>query len=259
MDGGDIPVPVISGVPVGGQAKNLREVVSVSQALCGRVSEVMSHATIPITIGGDHSLAIGSIAGAANFLRGQGAENLGVLWVDAHADSNTPETSSTGNIHGMPLAAVLGFGARKLTEVGGTSPKVRPENVVIFALRILDPGERDLLRRLAVRCMTMNEVEERGIATATTEVLERLRQRVKHLHVSFDLDAIDPAEAPGVSTPETGGLSTREAHFLLDQVARSGLLCSADFAELNPLKDQGQRTACLTVDLVSSLLGKARL
>ena len=219
------------------------------EVLYKAVSQALEREELPIVLGGDHSIAIGSVGGASQ----SGA--MGLLWIDAHADFNTPDVSPSGNIHGMPLAILNGHGDPTLVNVGRPGAKVDPNDVVIIALRDLDAIERLRLLESGMHIFTMREIDERGIAAVTREALERLRHR-ERLHVSLDLDSVDPAFAPGVGTPVTGGLSTREAHLLMEIIAEDGRVGSLDVVEINPILDVRNRTAGLAADLVASLLGK---
>lgn len=207
---------------------------------------------VPVFLGGDHSVSVGSIGGVT-------ADGpVGVLWIDAHGDFNTPDTSPSGNIHGMPLAALLGLGAPQLVNVGRPGAKLTSRDVVLVGVRDLDPPERDLLRRHDMHVYTMSDIDERGIAAVARDALRHL-SHVPRIHVSLDLDVVDPREAPGVGTPVTGGLTYREAHLLMELVARDGRLGSADVVEVNPILDTHNRTAEMAVDLVESLFGKSIL
>jgi arginase len=223
---------------------------------CARIYEVASAAvargSFPLFLGGDHSLAIGTIGGVTV------DEPTGVLWIDAHADMNTPETSPSGNLHGMPLAALLGHGVDELVNVGRPGAKLDPGDVVLIGTRSIDPGERELLKRTGVGVYTMRELDERGVSVVVREALVRLAHRPR-LHVSLDLDVLDPGEAPGVGTPVPGGLTYREAHLLMEIVAESERVASAEVVEINPILDNGNRTARLACGLISSLLGKSIL
>ncbi len=183
---------------------------------------------------------------------------VGVLWIDAHGDLNTPETSPSGNLHGMPLAALLGHGNREMVDLGRPGPKLEPRDVVLIGVRDLDPGERELIRELDLAVYTMRQIDERGLAVVAAEALERLGHRDR-LHVSLDMDALDPSEAPGVGTPVPGGLIYREAHLLMELCAESGRVHSADVVEINPILDRENQTARLACGLVASLLGQAIL
>jgi len=206
----------------------------------------------PIALGGDHSVSMGTVSGVARGAR------TGVLWIDAHADLNIPETSPSGNIHGMPLAHLLGRGDARLLEVWGGGAIIRPEDVVFIGLRSLDPAERAFIRDAGIRAYTMKEIDRRGIATVAEEALSHLKG-VSRLHVSFDADVLDPSVAPGVGTPVSGGLTYREAHLLMELLADAEVVTSLDLVEVNPILDVRNATARITVEMAMSLLGKAIL
>jgi arginase len=205
--------------------------------------------SFPIVLGGDHSISMGSVAGVAQ--RGRTA----VLWIDAHADLNTPASSPSGNLHGMPLAHLLGLGDARLLSIWGGGQVVAPEDLVFIGLRSIDAGERELIRSLGIRAYTMKDIDTRGIADVAREAIDRLRG-ADQLHVSFDADALDPDLAPGVGTPVPGGLRYREAHLLMELLADSGRVTSLDLVEVNPLLDVRNRTGRIMVEMAASLLGK---
>lgn len=259
LDGGDVPVPLRERL--GRHTPSNRELyISTIGQICdelfARVHASLRAGRFPLVLGGDHSIAVGSIKGAADFC-GQQSAHLGLLWVDAHADMNTPATSPSGNIHGMPLSTVLGLGFERLVHVGGVGPKLAPENVVLLGIRDLDRDERSFVRETGIRYYTMKDIDQRGMYAVVREALADLTKRCAALHVSFDLDAVDPVYAPGVSTPVRGGLTYREAHLLLELVAEVGLLRSMDLVELNPMNDVGHQTTRLCIELALSALGKA--
>lgn len=202
-----------------------------------------------VSLGGDHSMSMGTVAGLCHGLP------TGLLWVDAHADINTPATSPTGNVHGMPVAHLLGLGDERFTAIWGGGAVVKPEHVVYFGLRSVDPPERELLAHLGITAFTMKDVDERGVAYLAAAALERLGA-LERLHVSFDADSLDPTIAPGVGTPVPGGLTYREAHLLMELLAESGRVTSLDLVEVNPIVDQGNATAAIMVEMAASLLGK---
>lgn len=209
----------------------------------------------PLVLGGDHSLSIGSVAAVAEHYRRQD-RSIGVIWVDAHADMNRPETTPSGNIHGMSLAVLLGRGHPRLTH---RVPSVKPENASVLGARELDAGEKRLISELGIRVFTMSEIDERGAATCMDEALERANAGTAGFHLSLDLDALDPRVAPGVGTPVQGGLTYREGHLVCEKAARSGRLLSLEVVELNPVLDDRNHTAVLAVGLVASALGKTIL
>jgi arginase len=254
VDRGDVPVPIPETTPVGGERQRyVREIAAVCREVRDRTRTSVREGRVPVCLGGDHSLAAGSVAGVASALRERSAD-LGLLWIDAHADMNTPETSPSGNVHGMPLAACLGQGPQELTALGGGA-SVRPENVALFGIRNLD--DRGLVHRSAVRAITMSDIDRRGVAAILEEILDDLtRRRIGALHLSIDLDGLDPDVAPGVGTPVLGGLSYREAHLVCEMVAESGLLSSVDLVELNPTLDVRNRSAEIAAGLILSALGQ---
>ncbi|NGQ97518.1 arginase [Brevibacillus sp. SYP-B805] len=230
--------------------KYLDQVVEANTLLAEAVSAEMAEGRFPLVLGGDHSIALGTIAGVAKHVK-----NLGVIWFDAHGDLNTGETSPSGNIHGMPLAASLGIGHKRLTEIGGFSPKIKPENVVIIGARDLDPGERQLIKRLGIKVFTMHEIDKLGMARVMEEALDHVRKGTDGVHLSLDLDGLDPHDAPGVGTPVIGGISYREGHLALEMLADADLLVSAEFVEVNPILDRENMTARVAVALMSSAFG----
>ena len=228
----------------------LSEISHIAEQTHTAVSEGLNQGCTPLVLGGDHSLSIGSVAAVADHYRPQGA-SIGLVWVDAHADMNRPQTSPSGNIHGMSLAVLLGHGEPRLTR--GTA-SVRPKNASVLGARDLDPGEKRLIRELGVRVFTMSEIDERGVAPCMDEALERANAGTAGFHLSFDLDALDPRIAPGVGTPVRGGLTYREGHLVCEKASRSGRLLSLELVELNPVLDDRNQTAELGVGLVASAL-----
>lgn len=233
----------------------LDEIEKVTEHTRQVVESGLGVGCIPLVLGGDHSLSIGSVAGVAEHYRRQD-RSIGVIWVDAHADMNRPQTTPSGNIHGMSLAVLLGKGHPRLTR---RLPSVKPENASILGARELDAGEKRLISELDVRVFTMSEIDERGVATCMDEALERANAGTAGFHLSLDLDALDPRVAPGVGTPVQGGLTYREGHLVCEKVARSGRLLSLEVVELNPVLDDRNHTAALAVGLVASALGKTIL
>lgn len=231
----------------------LEEIIRVCETLARKVEKVVVTGDFPLVMGGDHSIAMGTVGGIA---RGNTTGRTGVIWIDAHADFNTTDTSPSGNIHGMPLATLCGIGDPKLTAIGEVSPKVRPENAVIVGLRDVDPEEGQLLKKAGVTTFTMREIDERGMRRVMEDALDIACNGVSHLHVSFDADALDPEEAPGVGTPIPGGLTYREAHLAMEMVAEVPFFKSLEIVELNPLVDERNRTGELMVGLAASALGK---
>jgi arginase len=256
-DRGDLQVPIrdtLSAASV--QAKHMEEIRSICNTLADEVTTALKAERIPIVLGGDHSIAMGTIAGVSRYYR-ERKEKMGLVWVDAHADLNTHETSPTGNIHGMPLSVVLGHGNTALTGIAGFSPKVAPENVALVGIRTLDGMEKEICKQSGIRYFTMREIDERGMHAVMKEAIAVASRNTGGVHLSFDIDGIDPLYAPGVSTPVTGGISYREAHLALEMLADTGILRSMEFVELNPMTDLAHKTAQLTVELIQSALGKS--
>lgn len=230
--------------------KYLDEVVEANTKLANVVSDIMQEGRFPLVLGGDHSIALGTIGGVA-----KNVNDLGVIWFDAHGDLNTGETSPSGNIHGMPLAASLGYGHERLVGIAGFSPKIKPENVVIIGARSLDEGERELIKRLGIKVFTMHEIDKLGMARVMDEAISHVSKHTKGVHLSLDLDGLDPHDAPGVGTPVIGGISYREGHLAMEMLAEANILCSAEFVEVNPILDQQNMTARVAVALMSSAFG----
>lgn len=251
-DIGNLPVPPPGSQPVGNlRLKYLEPIVEVTEVLANQVTAALQENEFPLILGGDHSIALGSVAGVAKVHK-----NIGVLWIDAHADFNTEETTPSGNIHGMILSALAGLGDKRLTEIGGWTPKINMEYIVIIGARDLDPGEQDLLRKHHIHVFTMSDIDQQGIANVMKQALAIAGQNGNPIHVSLDLDSLDPHEAPGVGTPVRGGLSYREAHFAMELVARTEQMVSMDVVEVNSILDRENATAQLAVELTLSALGK---
>jgi arginase len=228
---------------------NLQSVLDMSKNVANSVIETIQNGYFPLIVGGDHSIAIGTVAGVSSAY-----DNLGIIWVDAHGDVNTPQTTPTGNIHGMPLAINMGFGDSRLTQILGFSPKVKPENVVIIDTRDLDPGEILFLKEQNVTYFSSKDVDSLGVAEVMRQVKNKFeRQNVQNLHLSFDLDSLDPSIALGVGTPVTGGLTLEEAKLLLFEISSWKRLVSAEFVELNPLLDVRNQTAQTALSLIEIL------
>jgi arginase len=258
-DLGDLPIERPRSEPeVSHKAKYLSEIQIACEHLASEVERIADAGSLPITIGGDHSIAIGSLAGIARSCR-QRDEQLGLVYFDAHADMNTPETSPSGNIHGMPLAVLLGYGAPELLNVGGFTPKFEPRRCAHVGARDLDDGERALIRRLGMRFFTMREIDERGLAVCVDEAIEIAGQGSAGYAVTFDVDVLDPGDAPGSGTLVRGGLSYREAHLAMEKVAEDGRMRLLEVVEINTALDINNRTAELGVELILSALGKTIL
>jgi arginase len=231
--------------------KNLKEVAEASEKLSAAVSNVVKEERFPLVFGGDHSIAIGTLAGLSKHYH-----NLGVIWYDAHGDLNTSDTSPSGNIHGMPLAVSLGIGHSRLTEIEGYTPKVKPENIVIIGARSLDEGEKELIREKGIKVYTMHEIDRLGMTKVMEEAISYISKNTDGVHLSLDLDGLDPHDAPGVGTPVLGGISYRESHLAMEMLAESDILTSAEFVEVNPILDERNKTATVAVALMGSLFGE---
>lgn len=238
--------------------KYLREISSTCQNLCTVVRSALDNGQLPIVLGGDHSIAIGSIAGVAAHCR-DNDESLGLIWFDAHADMNTHETTPSGHIHGMPLAALLGYGAPELTGIGGFSPKLDPKLCAHVGAREIDPGERELIRKLGIRFFTMREIDERGMSACVDEAIAIASRGSAGYAVTFDVDALDPGDAPGSGTLVRGGLTYREAHLAMEKIAEAGGMISLEVVEINAALDVNNKTGQLGVELILSGLGKTIL
>ena len=231
--------------------RNLEEIAIANERLARVIDEQVALNRFPLVLGGDHSIAIGTIAGISNHY-----ENLGLIWYDAHGDINTAETTPSGNIHGMPLAVSLGLGHKRLTSILKDNPKVKPENVVLIGVRDLDEGEKELLKKLNIKVYTMHEIDRLGMPRVMEEVISYIKARTDGVHLSFDLDGIDPSEAPGVGTPVIGGITYRESHLALEMLSEANIVTSVEFVEVNPMLDERNKTADLTVALAGSLFGE---
>ena len=256
-DGGNIPVEIAETQAAGKEnARYLRQIAKTCTRTAEAVMKILEDGMIPLVLGGDHSLAAGSVSGVAAFYRRWG-EKIGVLWIDAHSDINTPETSPSGNVHGMPLAALMGLGPEALGNIYGFTPKVAPENTVLIGLRDIDADERANIRRAGVAgIFTMRDIDERGMRAVMNEAMTIAGRGTAGYHVSLDLDWIDPEDAPGVGTPVRGGATYREAHLAMEILADDGRLLSFEMVEVNPILDEHNRTAELAVELACSAFGK---
>ena len=251
-DMGVVPLPVVEQVDVGDpRLKHLDGCIRSAKGLAERLCAAREQGRIPIVLGGDHSLSLGSIPVAAQ------DRMIGVLWVDAHADFNTPETTPSGNIHGMPLAVVCGYGDPRLVNVLGKGPAVDPRHVAIVGARSVDEGEKRLLREAGVSVFSMQEIDRKGLVPVMERALAVVQDGTDGFHVSFELDALDPREAPGVGTPVPGGLSYREAHLIMEMVAETGRMTSLDLVEVNAILDQRNVTGQLAAEAAWSAVGKS--
>ncbi len=255
-DAGNIPVrnPEMLSV-THGNAKYLPEIAEACQKLADQVEAALESGSIPIVLGGDHSIAIGSVGGLSAFHHKRN-QKVGVIWFDAHGDMNTPESSPSGNIHGMPFAAILGHGAKELTHISGFAPKVEPEDCVLIGARSVDPEEAVALRASGIRVVTMRELDERGMSAVMDEAMWLASRRTAGFHVTMDMDFVDPDFAPGVGTPVPGGPTYRESHLAMEKVADSGKMLSFELTEINPVFDVSNKTAELGVQLILSAFGK---
>jgi arginase len=258
-DYGDIDVMIAETQKVG--ANHLRykkPILEANRELMKRVGKVLDDGRMPLVLGGDHSIAIGSVAGTSNWYAKRG-EALGLIWFDAHGDANTPQTTPSGNIHGMSLAVSLGFGDRDLVRLGGRAPKIQPRNCVLIGIRDIDPGERDFLKKSGVTAYTMRDLDERGMRDVLDEGIRRAADGTVGIHMSFDLDVVDPEDAPGTGTPVWGGVSYREAHLAMEMIHDRANVVAIDLVEVNPVLDHQNLTGVLAAELAQSALGKTIL
>ncbi len=256
VDEGDLVAPIPEIKSLGDPRKKyIKEIAKVCEKLYRTSLSALVKGGLPLVLGGDHSLAAGSVAATAEFVRRE-EKPLGLIWVDAHGDINTPASSTSGNVHGMPLASLLGPEPAELSRIGGFSPKVLPQHTVLIGIRNLDAREKEILRTSGARVFTMKDIDRSGIASVTEQALSIAGTGTGGIHVSFDLDVCDPAIAPGVGTPVKGGLDYREAHMVMEMIADSGLLRALDLVEVNPILDDRNTTAVLGAELASSALGQ---
>jgi arginase len=256
VDAGNIGVRNAEMMQIGdSKAKYLPEITVACQRIADLVEAALQGESIPIILGGDHSVAIGSVSGLASFYRKQD-HRVGVIWFDAHGDMNTPEISPSCSIHGMPFAAILGRGARELTQIGGFAPKAHPEDCVLIGARSIDPDEAIAIKASGIRVVTMRELDERGMSAVMDEAMWLASRRTAGFHVTMDMDFVDPDYAPGVGTPVPGGPTYRESHLAMEKIADSGKMLSFELTEVNPVLDTSNRTAELGVQLILSAFGK---
>jgi arginase len=254
-DRGDLPVPIPETRHEGDARKRyVNDIATVCAALYESALKSLNDGALPIVLGGDHSLAAGSVAATAAWARGRGGR-IGLIWADAHGDMNTPASSSSGNVHGMPLAALLGSEPVELANIGGFAPKIEPGHTVLIGVRNLDDEEKERVRASRIHVFTMKDIDRAGIASVIERAIELASEDTTGLHVSFDLDVCDPAVAPGVGTPVKGGLDYREAHMVMEVLAESGRLLALDMVEVNPTLDVRNSTAELGTELILSALG----
>jgi arginase len=255
-DHGDIPIQAREHLQINNpKLKYLAEIVKASRVLAKKVETSLSRRHLPLSIGGDHSMAIGSIAGVSAYCK-QTDTPLGVIWIDAHTDMNVENTTPSGNIHGMPLSASLGLGIEGLTHVMGFAPKVDPKNCVLVGIRSIDALEKEIIKKLDLSVYTMSDIDKNGIDVIIKKALGQLTKNVGHIHVSFDIDSVDPSVAAGVGTPVAGGLTFRETHLMMESIAECGCMASLDIAEVNPILDHKNQSAEFAAELVASLMGK---
>src|ERR1700758_1437247 len=256
-DGGNVSVAIPEQKKEGAaHAKYLKEITATCTKSAELVLKSLESGAVPLLLGGDHSVAAGTVAGVAEYYRRQN-QKIGLLWIDAHSDLNTPETSPSGNVHGMPLAALLGLGPESLANICGFSPKVLPENTVLIGVRDIDATEKENIKRTGLtEVYTMRDIDERGMRTVMEEALRVAGRGTAGYHVSLDMDWIDPEDAPGVGTPVRGGATYREAHLAMEIIADHGRMTSFDIVEVNPVIDEKNRTANLAVELTLSAFGK---
>ena len=255
-DGGDLVVPTpetrVAGDP---RKKYVEEIRCVCEDLFARALQALDGGGFPLVLGGDHSVAAGSVAASAVFAQRQ-SRAVGLIWIDAHGDMNTPATTLSGNVHGMPLAALLGDEPRELARIGGCEPKVRAEHTVLVGIRNLDDREKDRIRASGVRIFTMKDIDRQGVASVMEQAIQLASHDTAGIHLSFDLDVCDPTIAPGVGTPVRGGLNYREAHIAMEILADTHRLIALDLVEVNPVLDVQNATAILAAELAASALGQ---
>jgi len=255
-DIGNIPVKQPEEMPVGEKrAKYMAEIAETCKDLAEIVQKCLEEDFVPLVLGGDHSIAAGAVTCVAAHFR-KAKKQIGYIWLDAHGDMNTPESSPSGNVHGMPLAAVMGYGAPELVDLLGFKPKVEPQNIVLVGVRDLDLQERRLVKKSGVRVFTMRDIDERGMREVMADALKYATDDTDGISVSLDMDFVDPSDAPGVGTPVRGGVTYREAHLAMEMIADSDAMASMEVVEINPVIDEHNRTALLGVELILSGLGQ---
>ena len=256
IDDGDVAVPAPEAREPGDpSARYLDPIFHVCDRLRMRVRRTLEQGSVPLVLGGDHSIAIGTVSGVSEYYREKG-EQLGLIWVDAHGDMNTPSSSPSGNIHGMPLATLLGIGHPRLVEMGGFAPKLRREHVCLIGIRDIDDSEREIIRESGIHAYTMRDVDERGMRAVMEEAIGFATEGTAGFHMSFDLDGMDPRDVPGTGTPVRGGISWREANLLMEMVSDTGAMRSIEVTELNPVLDVRNQSGEVAVDVICSAFGK---
>jgi arginase len=254
VDSGNLTVPDRAWLDTG-EADYIGAIAQVCGELASETAAAVRDGTVPLVLGGDHSLAIGSVAGVATALEEKG-KALGLIWIDAHSDINTPQTSLTGNVHGMPVAHLLGMGDQRLAGISARQPAIDPRHLVYIGLRNLDEAEKEIIRKMRLHAFTMRDIDERGLRAVVADAIEITTRGTGGFHVSCDADWIDPRDAPGVGTPVRGGATLREAHLAMEMIHDSGALVSMDLVEINPILDNHNRTAELSVALIASAFGR---
>jgi arginase len=255
-DIGNLSVKQPEEMPIGEKrAKYLQEIAETCSDVAAAAEKALSEGFLPLVLGGDHSIAAGAAAGVANHFRKE-KKQIGYLWLDAHGDMNTPESSPSGNVHGMPLAAIMGYGAPELVDLLGFKPKAEPGNIVIVGARDLDAQERKIVKKSGVHVFTMRDIDERGMREVMSDALKYAMDDTAGIAISLDMDFVDPSDAPGVGTPVRGGVTYREAHLAMEMIADTEAMVSLEVVEINPILDEHNRTALLGVELVLSGLGQ---
>ncbi len=255
-DFGDLDVMIPETQQVGeGKLRYKEPILAMCDALRQQVEQALGRGRLPLVLGGDHSIAIGSVAGSAGHYARTG-RSLGLIWFDAHGDANTPETTPSGNIHGMSLAIALGLGDPDLVKLGGRAPKIQPRNTALIGIRDVDPGERDTLKRIGVTVYTMRDIDERGMRDVVDEAIGIASDGTAGIHLSLDLDVVDPEDAPGTGTPVWGGITYREAHLAMEMLSDRAEIVAIDLVEVNPVLDTQNMTGVLAAELAQGVLGK---
>ena len=255
-DIGNLSVKQPEEMPYGEKrAKYIEEIADACKDLGTAVQKSLEDGYVPLVLGGDHSIAVGSVGGVGAHFRKE-KKSIGCVWLDAHSDMNTPETSPTGNVHGMPLSALMGYGTEELYDLFGYKPKIEPQNVALVGVRDLDSHEKKFIKKLGVKAFTMREIDERGMREVMSDALKYAMDDTDGIIVSLDMDFVDPSDAPGVGTPVRGGVTYREAHLAMEMIADTESMVSMEVVEINPILDEHNRTALLGVELVLSALGQ---
>lgn len=256
FDIGNIPVGLAEAAkPADLKQKHLPQIIEACSHLANATYKSLKDGHIPLVLGGDHSIAVGTVAGVTRFFK-EKSQNLGVIWLDAHADINTPETSLSGNVHGMPLAAILGHGAPGLLNLGPSTPMIDPKHAVLIGIRDLDPAEKEMVRKVGIKAYTMRDIDELGLRKVMEDAIRIATTGTAGFHCSMDVDWLDPSIAPGVGTPVAGGGTYREGHLAMEMVSDSGKMVSFEVTEVNPVLDQANRTAEAASEMICSAFGK---